>query len=391
MTKRRDKGDGSISSRPRKDGRMSGSFYVKDAYGRRKRQYVYGHSKAEVKEKLRIAKRAYEEGTFLPSKQRDSLASWMEFWLETKRATGELQPGTLFSYRHMMTRHIVPKLGTIALCDLTPEIIQVWVNELAECYKPNTVRQAYTALSSALKGAVEMKKIKENPCKMGITKPRVKKRKYTVIDAGQARFLVETAAGSPLQSMLVVAIATGMRRGELRALHWEQIDIERGIIHVRANAFYLPDETGKYRHGEGGPKTEAGMRDLTLPRFAVEALRAHRIRQNEQRLARRNKWHNLGLVFTTRDGNYYNLRSLGTQLKRLLVSAGLPPMRFHDLRHSAATILFAMGINPKIVQERLGHSDIRTTLEIYGHVTQVMDEQAMEDLDRAYRQADPGA
>jgi integrase len=384
MTKRRDHGDGSIH--PRKDGRIAGSFYVRGKDGKRKREYVYGRTKTEAKEKLRAAKRAYEDGKLKAEKQSQSLESWLTFWLATQQATGTLRPSTLYSYRRAIARHILPKLGALALNALVPETIQSWVNELAGTYKPKTVSRIYGTLSSALRLAVELKKIPFNPC-AGIAKPRIKKYHGPVLSAQQARLLVEAAKESPLQCLLTVAIATGMRQGELRSLTWDEINLEKGVLQVKKTVAYLPDEMGKHRYVEGDPKSEAGVRSISLPAFAVEALRAHRVRQNEQRLARGPRWQDKGLVFTTEDGNYYNLASLHHQFKQILEVAGLPVnMRFHDLRHSSATILFVMKVNPKTVQKRLGHSDIKTTLGLYGQVTPEMEENTMQDFDAKWKE-----
>ncbi len=158
------------------------------------------------------------------------------------------------------------------------------------------------------------------------------------------------------------------------------------MIAVQGTAYYLPDEQGHYRHLEGDPKSEAGLREISLPAFAVEALRAHRAKQNERRLICGKKWQDRNLVFCTQFGNYYNLAALQNQFKRLLNAAVLPDMRFHDLRHSAATILFAMKVNPKVVQRRLGHRDVETTLRRYGQATDEMDESTARELDQVYRE-----
>lgn len=385
MPKRRDYGSGSISDKRRKDGRLVGSFYYMER-GKRRRKYVYGDTKVEVRAKLKAAQRAYEDGKLTQEKRSQSLDGWLAFWMETQEATGDLRPSTLHTYRRAIALYILPVLGDIPLADLDPETVQDWINDLAERYKPRTVRKIYGCLSSALQSAVRLKKIPFNPCR-GVTNPRIKKYKGPVVNAQQARFLAaEAAKNSALKCMLIVAVATGMRKGELRALKWNEVDIGKGIIWVKRNLAYLPDETGRYRFLEGDPKSDAGIRPIALPTFAIEELRIHRAKQNEQRLARGAQWQDRNLVFTTRDGNYYNEGSLQGQFKRLLEASGLPTtMRFHDLRHSHATILFAMKTNPKIVQKRMGHAEMQTTLDLYGQVTPEMEEGAMEDLDAAYR------
>jgi integrase len=186
--------------------------------------------------------------------------------------------------------------------------------------------------------------------------------------------------------LLTLAIVTGMRQGELLALRWNDIDVPKATVRViRSLSYRNPDGTG-YEHKEEEPKTKSSKRTIPLPDFALEALQKHRVQQLEMRL-KAPEWEDKGLVFPNDKGGYLWVDPLRKQLKKLLREAGLPAIRFHDLRHSAATILLAMGVNAKVIQERLGHSHISITLGVYGHVTESMQREAITKLDDQFKRS----
>jgi integrase len=179
-----------------------------------------------------------------------------------------------------------------------------------------------------------------------------------------------------------LALLCGMRRGELLELMWEDIDLERGMLAVRRTL-------SRGRGGDwvlGQPKTQSGRRAIALPESCVAALRKHRSAQNSQRLRLGELWLNGGFVFTGHSGQVLHVNVLVTRFKRLIKQAGLPDLRFHDLRHTSATLLLGQGVHPKIVQERLGHADIAMTLNRYSHVTPDMQRQAADTPDAAFRE-----
>jgi integrase len=196
---------------------------------------------------------------------------------------------------------------------------------------------------------------------------------------------VDAAQGHKLEAMIVLAVLTGMRRGELFALHWEDINFSKGTVHIHRSLSYKNADGNGCFYREELPKTAAGMRTLPLPDVALEALKAHRVRQREQRLQAGEAWKNLDLVFCTGIGSYYNQSNHHTVFHKILETAGLPAIRFHDLRHSAATILLSMGVNPKVIQERLGHANITITLGRYAHVTESMQHEANQTLNQAFK------
>jgi integrase len=177
-----------------------------------------------------------------------------------------------------------------------------------------------------------------------------------------------------LEVLLTVAVVTGMRRGELLALRWSNIDFERNTLLVLHTVDYIP----KYGYVETEPKTKTGKRSIRLPSFLVDLLKEHRKKLLERQLKLGKAWENRDLVFPDLHGGYFNPGYLVRLFTKLLREAGVPHMHFHDLRHSAATILLAMGVNIKVIQELLGHSDIAITLRVYGHLLPSMQAEVVE-------------
>ena len=197
----------------------------------------------------------------------------------------------------------------------------------------------------------------------------------------QARQLLDTAAGDRLGALYVLALSTGMRQGELLALHWENLDLDAASLQVR----------GTLRRVDGGlavlePKTAASRRQITMPAAAVDALRRHRAAQNEERLRIGSAWHDNDLVFANEIGRPIEPGNLVRRsFQALLAQAGLPRIRFHDLRHTAATLMLSRGVHSKIAAETLGHSRVGVTLDIYSHVTPTMQREAAAAMDEVLR------
>ena len=197
------------------------------------------------------------------------------------------------------------------------------------------------------------------------------------LDREQARRLLKAAKGSPIECLLTLALGTGMRLGEILSLRWGEINLERRMLQVCHTVDYIQG----FGIVESEPKTESSRRSIILPPFVVDALKRHYVYQLRERQKVGAAWKDQDLVFSNRYGGYFDRMRLHSLFKRVLKDAGLPHMRFHDLRHSAATILLSMGVPAKVVQEVLGHSKINTTLDIYGHVLSEMQRDAMDKMD----------
>jgi integrase len=190
----------------------------------------------------------------------------------------------------------------------------------------------------------------------------------------EARAFLETAkvSGDPFEALYVLAITTGLRRGELLGLRWDDVDLERGTLRVGRALV-----RGGGRHTVGETKTRRGRRQVNLTPRTVSALTAHRKRQLEERMRLSGLYEDHGLIFATGVGTPVNPEKLMKRsFKPLLKRAGLPEIRFHDLRHTCATLLLGRGVHPKIVQELLGHATIAMTLDTYSHYLPSMGDQA---------------
>ena len=351
-----------------------------------KRRTTYYATSREAYAAKRKMLHELEQGQLVTSKPQ-TVKTYMEQWLSAKLL--ELKAGTYENYEELTHLYIIPAIGHYRLQKLTDAHIQDMYAKLPRHLSPNTVRHIHCILSSALNTALRQHKIAANPLKL-VTPPREVKQELAYLTLEQAQHLLAVAAGHPLECLLTLAIATGMRQGELLALRWTDIDFTKKTVHVtRSLSYHNPDGQGfKFREEE--PKTASSRRTIPLPDFAIEALGRHRVRQLEQRL-KAATWEDKGLIFTRKNGAYlWAWFMVNLELRKLLSAAGLPEIRFHDLRHTAATILLGLGVNPKVVQEWLGHSHISITLAIYAHVTEGMRQEATTKLNEQFRKTGEG-
>jgi integrase len=211
----------------------------------------------------------------------------------------------------------------------------------------------------------------------GVELPRLERHKVQPLTEEQAHMLLQKAKEYHLEALLTLALATGMRRGEILGLKWRDVDLEKGVLWIRCTVNYVA------RHGfvEGKPKTVSSDREIMLPQFVIDVLRQHRVAQLETRLKVGVAWIDRDLVFPGKGGDFMGPSTLLYHFSRLLREAGLPRIRFHDLRHSAATLLLSMGVSMKVVQELLGHSNFSTTANVYSHVLSSMQREAVEKMD----------
>jgi integrase len=198
-----------------------------------------------------------------------------------------------------------------------------------------------------------------------------------VVSCNSAKRLLQAAQGDLLEGIITVTLALGLRRGEALGLKWEDIDLKNKCLYIQRSA----GRVGTLGIKEKDPKTNSSKRKIDLPDFVVEALKSHQKRQLESKERLAEKWTDSGYVFTNKYGRFLQESHLYNSYKALLKRAGLPDIRFHDLRHSAATIMLSMGVNPKVIQEVLGHSNIRMTLGIYAHVLPSMQQEMTQKLD----------
>ncbi len=339
-----------------------------------KRKRFYFKTKQEAIKKRNEALRELEQGTLATGPQQ-KLKDYLEDWIENVHKD-ELRISAYVKYKKLI-KYIVADLGNIWLQKLSPEQVRrFYTKKGKDGLSSKTINSIHGVLHLALENAVRWNYVSRNVCDL-VKPPRIVSREVTPLTLEQARALLSSVREHRLEELLVVAVVTGMRRGELLALRWSNIDFERRTLLVLHTVDYIP----KYGYVETEPKTKAGKRLISLPHFLVDMLKQHRLQQLEQRLKQGDAWENRDLVFPDLRGGYFNPNYLLRVFKKLLNEAGLPHMPFHDLRHSAATILLSMGVNIKVVQELLGHSNISITLGTYAHLLPSMQQEVVEKWD----------
>jgi integrase len=375
---RRDPGDGSIFQRG--DGRWVARLKLPDGHFR----YLYGENKAAVKTRLAEVIRAVDEGRPAPD-ARLTLGAYLEQWLAGLPDRSQ-KPSTVAFYKryvrfHVLTNELARKpLARLEAADLR----QLFAEKHASGLSPTTVHHLRAVLRYALNKAVEDGKVARNVA----TFTKEKKRKVTmktIAEGDQPQRFLAAARGERLEALLVVAITTGMRQGELRALHWTDVHLDRTPPELSVVGSLQGDRRSSLSIGT--PKSDEG-RNIPLLESACDALREHRQRQEVERRQLGAEWHDSGLVFTSlargRFGEYVSISEMRGALRRALTGAGLQTIRFHDLRHTAATWHLARGVPALVVSKMLGHSSVAFTLDLYAHVIPSMQQDAVDIMNRAF-------
>lgn len=370
---KRGNGEGSIYRR-KSDGRWVGSLSLPDGT----RKVYYGKKQSEVIAKLDQAANDLRHG-LLTVGSTTTLQEYLENWLENVHKP-TIRISTYLNYRKLLHNYLVPGLGKVKLQKLTPQQVQVFYSQkMSDGLAPKTINNIHGVLHKALDNAVKWNILSRNVCD-AVTPPRIPRKEKNVLTKQQAHTLLEEVRTHRLEALFTLAITTGMREGELLALHWQDMNLEDCSIQVKRAVSYLKG----YGYVESEPKTAKSRRMIMLPVFVVAILRRHKSQQEEQRREVGSAWMEKDLVFTNALGYFYSASTLRKVFRRFLVSIGLPHMRFHDLRHSAATILLAMNVHPKVVREILGHSQIAMTLDVYSHALPSLQEEVTKQWESEF-------
>lgn len=354
----------------RKDGRRQYTVSLgADADGKRLKKTVYGRTQTELKAAIDKVKLDADKGIAL-TPERLTVGDLADRWLEDV-ATHRVRPTTLVMYRSYVVHQIRPQVGAIRLKALTPMHVQRFISHMIKAgLKPASVRLVHRILRTILRQAVRWELLSRNPADSAQT-PAHGVSAAKALTADQLAEFLNAAAAHRMFGCYYLAAATGMRRGELLALRWADVDLDQGLIRVRRNIQWLD---GGYRFDE--PKTPRSRRDILLPPDAIPVLRRHRSQQAQERLQAGRHWHDLDLVFCLQNGEPPRQKWLTETFQAIMRRAGLPQIRLHDLRHTHATLLLEHGVNIKIVSARLGHSSISVTGDLYSHVTDNMQQEA---------------
>lgn len=369
---KRGNGEGTISKL--NDGRWQARLRLPDG----KRKSFYGKTQREALRKLSDARMSVQKGLPLFD-ERQTLAHFLETWLQTKQHT--VKPKTWQRYAEIVSLHLVPTFGRTPLAQLAPQQVEaLYVEKLKAGLSATTVHHLHVVLHTALESALRKGLVAHNVTDR-VEAPRSQHHEMQTLSEDEARQFFQAVADERLEALYVLALTTGMRQGELLALQWPDVDLEQGKVLVR---FTLQNIRGKLELAE--PKTKSSRRTIPLTDRAIAALRAHRARQLAERMTLGPAWDQTShFVFSTSLGGPLDAsHMLGRSFFAVLKRANLPRIRFHDLRHTAATIAIARGAPIKAVSEMLGHADVATTLRIYAHVTPGMQQQTVATLNAVF-------
>jgi integrase len=350
---RRPWGTGSVFQR--KDGRWIGSVESRDGSGRRRRRYVSGPSEAVVKRRLREM-----EKSSTSRRGSESVGAYLRRWLD-EVAAKRLRARTLESYTQLAETWIIPPIGGIRLRDLGPDDVQRMLAAIPR--KPQTVSHARKVLSSALQHALRLELVDRNVARL-VPAPRIERKDVDAWTADEARAFLKAVRDDDWYALYVLALTTGMRQGEILGLRWSDVDLKAGTVRVSQTLRQLD----RYRWKPEEPKTKSSRRTLSLPKVAIEALRAHP--------------RGIGLVFCRPDGRPLPRAEVTRQFQEKAVAAGLRRITFHQIRHTAAVLLLdRSGGDLRMAQSVLGHSSIQTTVDVYGGRAAVARERAAAIMD----------
>lgn len=302
-------------------------------------------------------------------------------------ASPSLRASTVVGYKNVITNWIVPHFGAVKIRDVTPDQLEDLYATLSReggkngrPLSPRSVRYAHSVLHLAFDRAVRRGYLPSNPAATKIAKPRQARRQPTIWTVEDAKVFLETVKDDRLFALWKLMLATGVRRGEALGLRWQDLDEDSGTNQVVQTVVVVG---GKIKLSE--PKTEASRRTLYTGPQLLEALRAHRERQDHERKEAVGAWQASGLIFTNTLGGPIDPNNLYDMFHDATERAGLPKIRLHDLRHTVATLALRENINPKLVQELLGHSSIQITLETYSHALQGMHREASLQIENVLK------
>jgi integrase len=370
------------------------------------RKWLTGETRAEVSRKLTDELKRKEQGLPMVG-ERQTVGEFMKHWLEHVVKT-KVRPKTFESYEWITEKHLIPHLGRIPLAKLTPQQLQAFINERLKSgrlpkakkehetesaaaaapeqtgtppsepdpsLKPRTVQHIHATLRTALDQAEQWGLVARNVASL-VNAPRVQRLEVEPLSPDEARKFLEAVRDDRLEALYSVATAIGLRQGEALGLRWPDIDLVAKTLTVQ-NALQRVD--GKLQLVE--VKTKKSRRTVNLPQFAVSALWRHQARQEQERQFAGDRWGDTGFVFTTTVGTPLDGSTVTHRFQRALKAAGMRRIRFHDLRHSAASLLLAQGVHPKVVQEIGGWSNIQIVLDTYSHLIPALKSEAAEKMD----------
>lgn len=375
--KRNAQGGGTIRQRP--DGRWEARYTLgtDPGTGKQVQKSIYGDTQAEVRKKLTAITKDIDTGSYLPP-QKMKLYEWLNIWLN-EYAANSVKPNTLLVYKFHVEKYVSPALGSVPLQSLNTHNIQKLYNDLLKGFKeskplsPKTVHDIHGTLHHALEQAVKLGYIRFNPsdaCEL----PRQEKKKVQPLDESDIKRFLDALEGEPYKNLFIVALFTGARESEILGLTWNAVDFKEGAITIDKQLLKIKEKGGAYVLAS--TKTDNVRVILPAP-TVMKVLNEERIRQLESKLKSYGVFNNPDdLVFTDELGKHLVARTVLKHYKDIVEKIGIPEKRFHDLRHSYATMALKSGDSIKDVQTNLGHSTAVITLNLYSHITAEMKKES---------------
>ncbi|WP_046779775.1 tyrosine-type recombinase/integrase [Streptomyces yangpuensis] len=405
--KARANGEGTIYQR--KDGRWEAAGYVLAADGTRKRVRVYGTTRKNAADKL--TDKIANSNRGLPVATADStLGDYLTYWLNSV-AVHRLRENTHTRYATCIRLHLIPGLGTKKIARLTARDVRTFLDRLrttcqcctqgldaerkrccaiGECCQkrlsPLTVTYVHSVLKSSLEHAVREDELPRNVAR-NVKTATLRPKRFRPLTAAEARQFLDAARADRLHALYELALRTGLRKGELLGLHWEDLDPIAGTVTIRRSL--QRTRTGGLTHLP--TKTRASERRIALPTECVNSLKKHQEQQEREREEAGASWKGMGLVFSTPTGRPLDPANLTRRFGDFLDRVQLRRIRFHDLRHSTATLLLEQGVDLVVIKELLGHAHIGVTAGVYAHVRLRLQRQAIDSLGNALDATDDEA
>lgn len=358
-----------------------------DEDGKLIRKSFTGSKKQDVVNKMAEYKAKNNAG-LLPSNDKITLQQWFYTWLFNFRIN-DLKPSSLERYEGIYRNYIkTSPIGKKTLSNLRATDIQNYYNALSSSGKSaNVIKTLNKALKASLNEAVKQSYIVKNYCD-SVTLPKVEKKdEVTIFTLEEQEFLIKSLDGHKLKMLIVMALGTGLRQGELLALKWSDIDFDNNTVSVNKSIklVYLVSKDGSRNSSilEQTPKTKSSIRTIPVPSNIVDELKLYK--EEQEKNSKNELYENNDIVFADDTGNYLDSRYLSKRYTKLLKDAKIDYKKFHSLRHTYATRLFEAGIPIKTVQVLMGHSDIKTTMNIYTHVMPEEKTKAVEKINNLFK------
>lgn len=356
---KRGQNEGSIYKR--KDGRWAAALNLGYQGGKLKRKTFYGEMRAEVADKLASALNDLKKGIPIIT-ERQSVGRFLDRWLEDC-IKPTVRPNTYYSYEQNVRLHLKPELGRIELTKLSPQHIQAFMNSLLKDGRsPRLVQYLRSVLRCALGQALKWNLVTRNVATL-VDPPRYVKPDVVPFSSEQINSFLQASSEDRLRTLFLVMLSMGLRKGEALGLRWQDVDLESGVMRVQNSLQRIEKKLQLV-----DLKTKRSRRTLPVPESLVSALKAHRVRQLEEKMLAGERWKETGLVFATTVGTPLNPRNVLRSFHRLLAKANIPRQGVHNLRHSCASLLLEQNVHARTLMDILGHSRISVTMDTYAHV-----------------------